>query len=210
MKQLVGIGLLICTCTLSTAQPGWKWPDQLDLAKEKNALYSDAVKNKDFAGAVDPHSWLLENAPDLNTSLYINGRKIYEGLANKESDPTKKAEHQATTMEMSDLQIKYFGGEAKVLNRKAYTAYKFYKSNKSKYQELLDLFDRAFELNREKIINNNLAAYMDVLRRYKLTGGEVTDEAIINRYTMLSDVIDVKIKAGKKRSFSRKNARYGR
>lgn len=204
MKQLVAIGLFVCGGTLLVAQPGWKWPDQLDLAKEKNALYSDAVKSKEFTSAVEPHSWLLENAPDLNASLYINGRKIYENLANTESDPTKKAEHQARTLEMSDLQIKYFNGEAKVLNRKAYTAYKFYKSNQSKYQELLDLFDRAFELNKENILNNNLAAYMDVMRRYKLTGGELEDEAIIDRYSLLSDIIDTKIKLGKNVPFLEK------
>jgi len=204
MKKLVVVGLLICTSTLLVAQPGWKWPDQIDLAKEKNALYSDAVKGKDYVAAVDPHNWLLENAPDLNASLYINGRKIYEGLSTVATDPAIKAKYQARTMEMSDLQIKYFGGEAKVLNRKAYTAYKFYKSNKSKYQELLDLFDRAFELNQDKILNNNLAAYMDVVRRFKLTGGTMSDEAIIDRYTKLSDVIDVKIKAGKNIPFLEK------
>ena len=36
-------------------------------------------------------------------------------------------------------QIKDFGKEAEVLNRKAYKAYKFLRDDKSSYQELYDL-----------------------------------------------------------------------
>lgn len=195
MKKLVLFGLFIAINTISIAQQGWKWPEDVEKAKENNALYVDAVKSKQYAQAVAPHQWLLDNAPDLNESLYINGAKIYEGLVDKETDAAKKLALQEKALQMYDDRIKYFGGEANVLNRKAFTAYKYYKGTKSKYQELLTLFDKTFELNQKKTLDNNLMAYMDVVRRYKLSGGAITDEEVIDRYGMISDVIDEKISA---------------
>lgn len=197
MKKLVLLGLFIAINTISVAQQGWKWPEDVETAKEKNALYVDAVKSKQFATAQAPHQWLLDNAPDLNESLYINGAKIYEGLVDAESDPAKKVALQEKALQMYDDRIKYFGDEANVLNRKAFTAYKYYKGNKSKYQELMTLFDKTFEMNQAKTLDNNLMAYMDVVRRYKLSGGDMTDEEVIDKYGMISDVIDGKIKTGR-------------
>ncbi|PIB36862.1 hypothetical protein BFP72_16370 [Reichenbachiella sp. 5M10] len=189
MKKLLLIGFVVFMNVAAIAQPGWKWPEDIDKAKEKNALYVDALKSDQYARAVEPHQWLLDNCPDLNESLYINGAKIYEGLEEKEADPAKKLAYQEKAMQMYDDRIKYFGDEAGVLNRKAFRAYKFYKGNKDKYQELMDLFDRTFELNGVDVIDNNLVAYMDVVRRYKLSGGDITDEDVIDKYGLISDII---------------------
>ena len=75
MKKLVLFGLLVSLNAMAFAQQGWKWPEDVEKAKENNALYADAVKSKDFVRAQEPHQWLLDNAPDLNKSLYINGAK---------------------------------------------------------------------------------------------------------------------------------------
>lgn len=179
------------------AQPGWNWPEDIEKAKEKNALYTDALKSNQFKLALESHQWLLDNAPDLNKSLYINGAKIYEGLADQESDPAKKIAYQDKALSMYDLRMKHFGEEGNVLNRKALIAYKYHKGNKSKYKELLDLFEQTFKLNGQNTLDNNLIGYMDVIRRYKLTNGDITDEQIIEKYGEISDVIDFKIKKGK-------------
>ncbi|UXP33282.1 hypothetical protein N6H18_04875 [Reichenbachiella agarivorans] len=189
MKKLLLIGFVVCMNAAAIAQPGWNWPEEVDKAKEKNALYVDAVKSKQYAVAVAPHQWLLDNCPDLNESLYINGAKIYEGLEDKESDPAKQLSYQEKALKMYDDRIKYFGDEANVLNRKAFAAYKFYKGNQSKYKELLDLFDKTFDMNGVETMDNNLVAYMDVVRRYKLSGGAISDEDVIDRYGKISDVI---------------------
>lgn len=198
MKKQIFLSVsLVFINMMVMAQAGWNWPEDIDTAKEKNALYTDALKSKQFAQAIESHNWLLENTPDLNASLYINGAKIYQGLATTEKDATKKVEYQDKALEMYDLRIKYFGKEGAVLNRKAFVAYKYHKSNKAKYQELLDLFDKTFKLNGEKTLDNNLIGYMDVVRRYKLSGGNMTDEGVIDRYSMISDVIEAKIKKNK-------------
>ena len=186
------------SCCDGNLENGWCWGlKNPDLAKEKNALYTDSYKAKNFAEAESHLSWLLENAPCLNKSIYINGAKIYEGLANLEKDAAKKTALINKTLEMYDLRIKYFNSEASVLNRKAYSAYKFLKNDQSRYQELMDLYNRAFELNGDKFYNNNLAGYMDVMRRYKAAGNELLDADVLERYFEISDIIDYKESKGK-------------
>ena len=182
---------------LASAQPGWNWPDDKGKAEEKNALYSDAMKLGNYKSAANHLKWLLTDAPDLNASIYINGAKIYEGLTDAESDKVKKENYSDSAMIMYDLRIKYFGDEGEVLNRKAYKAYKYQKGRKAKYEELFNLFKKAFELSGNNILNNNLVAYMDVIRRYNLTGGNVSDEEVIEIYSQVNDIIDYKIGLGK-------------
>lgn len=194
-KQIILTTILIAIGGLAFAQPGWNWPEDKETAQEKNVLYSDYVKMGNYSAAVDPHKWLLENAPDLNSSIYINGVKIYENLAEEETDKAKKSEFEAKALEMYDLRIKYFGEEAEVLNRKAYDAYKYYKDDRGKYGELMELFNKTFELNGDQTFDNNLLAYMDVIRRFKAIGGEVSDEEVIDKYTQISDIIATKAEA---------------
>lgn len=182
--------VLVISATAAIAQPGWNWGDSVDKAKEKNALYADFVKAENWEAAIGPHSWLLKNTPDLNASIYINGAKIYEGLAESTADKAKTLEYQEKALEMYDLRIKYFGDEADVLNRKANTAYKYYKGTQSKYPELYALFTKAFDVNGVDFYTANLTAYMDVIRRFKLTGGDVSDEVVFEKYTKIMDTFE--------------------
>ncbi len=204
-KHLLGLAILFIFASVGISQPGWNWGDDVDKAKEKNALYSDLVKAENWEAAILPHSWLLENTPDLNASIYINGAKIYEGLAESTDDEAKTLLNQEKALEMYDLRIKYFGEEADVLNRKAYVAYKYYRGTQSKYQELYELFNRAFELNGNDIRINNLTAYMDVIRRYKAVGGDVPDDVVFEKYTIIKDIIDFQIANGGTSSLSKQS-----
>lgn len=181
---------------VAVAQPGWNWPEDRATAEEKNALYTDNLKQDNFKAALPHLEWLLTNAPDLNESLYINGAKIYEGLAENEPDAAKTVEYQDKALSMYDKRIQYFGSEGDVLNRKGYTAYKYYKDNKSKYPELIKMFEKVYELNGVNTLDNNLLAFMDVVRRHKLTGGALTDEQVLDYYTEVMDIIDLKREKG--------------
>lgn len=207
-KHVLSLAFLVGMSTLAVAQPGWNWGDSVDKAKEKNALYTDYLRSEDYKAAVKPHSWLLKNTPDLNASIYINGAKIYEGLAESTSDKQKTLEYQEKALEMYDLRIKYFNEEAEVLNRKALTAYKYFKDDQEKYGELYELFKKAFEVNGDNFYSSNLTAFMDVVRRYKLTGGNVTDEEVFQIYTKVTDVINNQMKAGGNKSRLEKVADY--
>lgn len=184
---------VFATLLFGTANAQWNWPEDRETAEEKNALYTDNFKQGNYRVAADHLSWLLKNAPNLNKSIYINGVKIYNGLAKEEADKTQKRVYEDSVLLLYDLRIQYFKEEAKVLNRKAYDAYKFYKGDKSKYEDLYNLFKSTFELNGNKVMDINLLPYMDVIRRYKLSGGNLTDQQVLDRYEEIVDIINYKI-----------------
>ncbi len=177
----------------SFAQGGWNWPEDKATAETKNALYTDALRANNYRVAANHLYWLLNNAPDLNSSIYINGAKIYAGLAEEEKDKAKQTVYADSALLMYDLRIKYFNEEADVLNRKAYEAYKYYKDNSAKYDELLQMFKKTFEMNGNDVMAVNTIAYMDVIRRAKLSGKALTDEEILAEYDVISQAIDAKI-----------------
>jgi tetratricopeptide (TPR) repeat protein len=198
MKFKIALILTMAVGFSAFGQSKWNWPEDEEMkamAEEKNVLYNDARKAGNYEDAAKDLNWLLENTPDLNSSLYINGVKIYKELE-KTAEGEQKTAYQEKVMELYDLRVKYFNSEADVLNRKAYDAYKFYKDDKSRYAWMYELFEKAYELNGNDIGSMNLVAYMDVLRRYKLTGGELSDEEILERYTKVNDIIDYKISNG--------------
>ncbi|MCK5105172.1 MAG: tetratricopeptide repeat protein, partial [Cyclobacteriaceae bacterium] len=94
--------------------------------------------------------------------------------------------------------IKYFGEEGKVLNRKALDAYKYYYKDKNRYEELFILFKSTFELNGNKVMDMNLLPYMDVLRRYKVSGGNISDQEILDIYESIVKITNYKIEVVKK------------
>ena len=68
MKRLILIFLFIVSNKLLFSQSGWNWPDNKSLAEEKNVLYTDYLKQGDCLSALEFHSWLLENVPNLHVS----------------------------------------------------------------------------------------------------------------------------------------------
>ena len=179
------------------AQDGWKWPEDKQKATTENALYTDALRADNYRVAANHLSWLLKNAPDLNPSIYINGAKIYAGLEEKAKDKKQKEVFADSALLMYDLRIKYFDHEDDVLNRKAYEAYKYHRDNPAKYPELLEMFDKTFKLNGNDVLGVNTIAYMDILRRAKLSGGSMSDEQILEKYDMIMSVLDNQITKGK-------------
>ncbi len=196
MKAKIFLIGLVGTLFYGTANAQFNWPEDRATAEEKNALYNDNLNQGNFRGAANQLSWLLINAPDLNKAIYINGVKIYDGLASKESDSAKKLVFQDSVMTLYDLRIKYFGEEGKVLNRKAYDAYKYFRDVKDRHEELFNLYKMTFELNGDNVMDLNLLPYMDVIRRYKAGGGSITDEEVLDIYEGLIRTIGFKINKG--------------
>lgn len=198
MKAKIFLIGLFGTVIFSSANAQWNWPDDRAKAEEKNALYTDSFKQGNFRASANDLSWLLKNAPNLNKSIYIHGVKIYNGLASEEADDAKKIMFQDSVLMLYDLRIKYFGEEGKVLNRKALDAYKYYYKDKNRYEELFILFKSTFELNGNKVMDMNLLPYMDVLRRYKVSGGNISDQEILDIYESIVKITNYKIEVVKK------------
>ena len=193
MKRLILIFLFIVSNKLLFSQSGWNWPDNKSLAEEKNVLYTDYLKQGDCLSALEFHSWLLENVPNLHVSIYQNGIKIYQCLIKSETDPVKKEEYISKALEIFDSRIEFFGREAYVLNRKTAFAYSNYRSEKSMYESLYNLFSKAYELNGNDIGNGNLVAFMDIIRKHKLTSKTISDDEVLKNYDVISKIISYKI-----------------
>ncbi|MDQ3537008.1 MAG: hypothetical protein M3421_15430 [Bacteroidota bacterium] len=183
-----------CTMIAHAQQSEWHWPEDKETATRKNVVYTDDLKAENFRSAANSLNWLLHNAPNLNTSIYINGAKIYEALADSEKDAKQKHVYADSALLMYDMRMKHFNDEASVTDRKAFTAYK-YKSDVPEHQgELMALFQKTFELNGSKVMDPNTLLYMNTVRKYQNSGKneKLSTEQILEIYDQISGVLDEK------------------
>ena len=188
--------LILCLAgahTTAVAQcKEFKWPEDKAKADECVAVYGDAMKQANYRAATGSLQWMLTNAPQWNTKLYIDGAEIYDKLAEKETDPAKKKALVDSLLLLYDLRIKNCGDEANVMNRKVYACYKYFKT-KEKVTELLAMYDKIYETNTN-ITDGNLVAYMTTIKNYQTLNKSLTDEQILQRYDKIMAVIDAKMK----------------
>ncbi|MEK6783020.1 MAG: tetratricopeptide repeat protein [Bacteroidota bacterium] len=200
MKMKILRIALVFTLISMTGNMAWaqckeyKWPEDKVKAEESVAIYGDAMKQGNYRGATAAIQWMLTNAPNWNTKLYIDGAEIYDKLAEKETDPAKKQVLIDSLMWMYDTRIKICGEEATVLNRKANALFKHSIKNKDKSAELLALYDKVFELNGNNVTDPSLTNYMNVVKANSLYLKNLTDEQILQRYDKISLAIDAKTK----------------
>jgi len=164
-------------------------------AELKIALYGDAYKAQKYQESKAPLHWLLVNAPKVSTKIYVDGVDIYDKLASAETDPAKKQVLIDSVMAIYDLRVTNCGDEAQVIGRKANTMFKFYYKDKTKLPAVVAIFDRAYELNKENMMESNLDLYMkSVQLNATFNKGSMTDDQILERYDNISAVIDAKTK----------------
>ena len=194
MNRLVYILVLLVVDFSLLAQPGWNWPENKAEAEEKNVLYTDYLKQGDCEASLESNNWLLTNVPNLHVSIYQNGIKIYRCLIDKETDLEKKNLLVQKALEIFDNRVQNFGREAYVKNRKVSFAYSFYRSDKTQYENLYNMFKDAYRLNGNKIGNSNIVAFMDIVRKHKLTSKNISDDEVLEIYDIISNIITYKIK----------------
>ncbi|WP_425389452.1 hypothetical protein [Ekhidna sp.] len=189
ITKILGLTFFLSIAIGANAQNGWNWGEQVDIAKEKNVLYTDAKKAKNYEAALAPLNWLLENTPDLNPSIYINGVDIYQALAEKETDAAKKEEYIQKGLRLFDKRMEvYPEDKADIQERKAIYAYSFYRKDKEQYFNVYEYFKEAFELNGSDLRRGSLVAYMDMVYKNYLYK-RLTDEIVINTYSEISEAL---------------------
>ncbi len=171
-----------------------KWPENKAKAEECVAVFGDAVKQGNYREAVPALRWMLTNAPQWNLKLYIDAVEAYDKLAAAEKDAAKKQVLVDSVMVLYDMRIKNCGDEPNVMNRKAFSAYKYNVQNKDKAAEVLSMFDKVFEISGNKVMDINLEAYMTAVQANFAMLKNLTDDQILARYDKISSVIDAKLK----------------
>jgi tetratricopeptide (TPR) repeat protein len=201
MKAFSFKKLLTVVAIVLAAQTSWSqckqftWPEDKSKAEEQFAIYSDAMKQGNYRGAVPGIQWFLKNAPNWNTKLYIDGAEIYNKLAAAEKDPAKKAVLVDSLMWIYDQRIAVCNDEVNVLNRKAIYAAVYNMQDKDKTADVLKMFDRVFEISGNNVSDNNLDNYMKVIYANFALLKNLSEDDVLNRYDKLQTVVDAKIKA---------------
>ncbi len=193
------LALFLIFSYVAHAQGGWNWPEDKATAQEKVVLYTDAKKQKNYKEAVQPLQWLHENAPDLNSSIYVNGADIYEELAMKATDPAEKEEYMNKSLAMYDKRIEYFGSgkEENILNRKASSAMKMMYKNKEQYDQLQQIFEETVEKTNGNLAYYNLVPYMTIAKT-QFERGKIDETRVIEIYDEIAGIADKKSAAGGK------------
>jgi len=164
-------------------------------AELKIALYGDAYRAQKYQEARAPLHWLLTHAPKVSTKIYVDGVDIYDKLASAETDPAKKQILIDSVMAVYDMRVANCGDEAQVVGRKANSMFKYYYKDKAKLPAVVAIFDRAYELNKENMMESNLDLYMkSVQLNASFNKGSMTDDQILERYDNINAIIDAKTK----------------
>lgn len=196
--SLVFVALLSGLQLLS--QNGWNWPTDEKLynkALEKQAYYKVQMGQGKHADALETLQWLYDNNANLNPSIYIDGVKCAEEAMAATEDKEIISKMKEKSLWMYDQRVTHFGNEASVLDRKAYTAFKYYYKTKAKYSVIHELYEQAYEKNGAGISDFNLIPYMTAAKygyEWKVDG--ITGEKVLSIHSTITEIIDQKEKTG--------------
>jgi len=172
----------------------YKWPQDQATAEKKVDAFQAAIKDQNYKGATANIQWMITNAPQWHSDLYVAAIETYDKLANQELDPALKQTFVDSLLLVYDLRIKNCGDEMNVMNRKAISAYKYNGQNKEKIASVLNIFDKTYEISGNNVLDNNLLAYMDIVKTNVEMLKSLNEDQIIQRYTKITEVIDSKVK----------------
>jgi len=172
----------------------YKWPQDQAKAEKYVDAFKAAIKDQNYKGATAGIQWMIANAPQWHSDLYVAALETYDKLAGQELDPSTKQGYVDSLLIIYDLRIKNCGDEMNVLNRKAFSANKYNGQNKDKAKEVLAIFDKTYEVSANNVFDNNLLAYMDVVKINAELLKSLNEDQIVQRYNTLMEVIDSKVK----------------
>lgn len=200
MKRLFTSVLTVLITFYSFSQEGWNWPedpDQKSMAMEKQAYYKLLIAQSKFKEAMGPLNWLYNNNPNLNPSIYIQGADCMEEMIKTTKDKVREQQLKDSLLWMYDMRMEHFDNDANTMDRKAYEAFKLYYKDPSKFPLLADLYAKAYEMNGPEISAFNLNTYMLLAKNYyKVAPDKMTAEMVLDIHSLISDIIETKIKNG--------------
>jgi tetratricopeptide (TPR) repeat protein len=169
------------------------WPPDKAMAERQLASYREAMKQRNFRAAVPGIRWFLQNAPNWNTKLYVDGTEVYNKLSAAEKDPSKKQVLIDSLMWLYDEQVKRCGDAVNVLNRKATHAAIYNAQNKDRTAEVLSLFDKVLDISGVDVSDKILDSYFRIVYSNFELLGNMNDDDVLVKYKKIQAAIDKKI-----------------
>ena len=77
------------------------------------SLFSESVKNKQYADALEPWQQVYENCPNYNRAIYNSGQKIIKWQLSQAQTDEERLELKNKLMKLYDDRIKWFGDDPK-------------------------------------------------------------------------------------------------
>src|SRR5689334_9622914 len=168
----------------------YKWPQDISKAEKQVEAFRAAMKEQNYKGATPGINWMLKNVPQWHSDLYVAAIETYDKLAAQELDPTLKQNYIDSLMIVYDLRVKSCGDEMNVINRKAFSAYKYNGQNKDKVAEVLAIFDKTYEISGNNVLDANLDFYMGAVKNNVDLLKNLNEDQIMQRYNKLMEVIE--------------------
>lgn len=192
-KHSVFLFLMLVRAFIGLGQVNWPEDENLEkTAKEKLALYSDALKNEQYKAASQPLQWLLQNVPQLSESIYIDGAKVFQQMA-MQASLQEKAMLSNQVMQIFDQRASYFPEGSELLNRKAWAAYKLYQNVPEQSDYLFNLLKSTIDSLQEDIYKSLLLAQMDMLRKH---AGKLNQDQLFETYFRVKELLQAKAAHG--------------
>lgn len=174
----------------------WNWPPDRKTCEENVVLLQDAVKAKDFVRARKPLQWLLKNTPTLQTSIYIYGATVYEGLYELTQDQELKQRYLDSLLLIYDLRSISCGETEKIINRKALILFR-YTINGNDPEFVLNAMDEVLSMCGSRMTDATIVPYMESLVVTQLKTKKYSQEEILKRYNAISKIIEEKKTEGR-------------
>lgn len=193
MKNLLTLLAFLFITQFSIAQSALKLPDtDPEMAKEKYALLTDHYDSKEYQESYEALLWIMDHAPDMHESVYILGQKTITKLLD---ETPLDSDLKESLLRAYDYRIRYFGNEVKVLNRKAFDAYKYCRNDLALFPVTIEIFDQLYEKEKNKLKENLLYPYFD-LKVTQRKNDQINNEELIEVYENISEIISTKLEEG--------------
>jgi tetratricopeptide (TPR) repeat protein len=165
--------------------------------KKEFSIFTENMKTKNYEFALPAFRYLLLNCPGQGTGLYIRGEELLTNIINNTKDEIKKKGYVDTLLMLLDQRMEIaktnnkFGKEGFILGKKA-TFLSLYRKDDN--QLIYDLAKKSVELEQSASAASVMSTYMQYTSKLN-TQGKLTCDDVINTYNVLSEYIDINLKA---------------
>lgn len=183
--------IFLLLANISFAQQGWDWGEDKPEAQGNWVFVNGHIDAGKYEETLPKLHWLLNNAPDLHESLYIQAIKAYEKVEKATKDPERKEELQDSVLWLYDTRAKKYEDKDNVYNRKGLVAFNYLIKRDGSTEELFDLYKKIFDLNEFDAFPQHAYYYMYVSARMN-KADKISDDDLQEIYFMLSDFVEHK------------------